>query len=180
MSAPPRAAPLGFSMIEVMAALVVMSFGLLGLAKMQTAALANTQLARVRSLVALQAGSMAAAMHGNPFWSSGSAPASFSASGTTIVDTAGQLSQTVNCTASACTPAQLAAADVQAWVAGLNARFPSYTAQISCVNAAAAAPASCIIRLTWVEKYVAINRSTSLAANATQTSTQQFSLYVAP
>ncbi len=179
MTAPPRTGHRGFSMIEVMVTLVVMTFGLLGLVKMQTAALANTQLARVRSLVALQAGSMAAAMHGNPFWSSGSAPASVSASGVTITDTSGQLSQTVNCTASPCTPAQMAAADVQSWVAGLNVRFPSYTAQISCVSSAAA-PTSCIIKLTWAEKYVAVNRSTSLAAGAVQTSTQQFSLYVAP
>jgi type IV pilus assembly protein PilV len=179
MTAPPRTGHQGFSMIEVMITLVVMTFGLLGVVKMQTAALANTQLARVRSLVALQAGSMAAAMHGNPFWSSGSAPASFSASGATITDASGQLNQTVNCATSACTPAQLAAADVQSWVAGLNARFPSYTAQISCVSSAATS-ANCIIKLTWAEKYVAVNRSTSLAAGAVQTSTQQFNLYVTP
>jgi type IV pilus assembly protein PilV len=179
MTALRRTGNQGFSMIEVLVTIVILSFGLLGLAKMQTAALSNTQVSRARSLIALQANSLAAAMHGNPFWSSGNAPASITASGATITDASGVLNLAVNCSLNTCTAAQLAAADVQAWIATLNAHFPSYTAQVSCLNAAAT-PTSCVIKLTWAEKYVAINRSTVAAAGGTQTSTQQFSLYVAP
>ena len=43
----------GFSLIEVMVAIVVISAGLLGIAKLQALALSNTSTARLRSLAAL-------------------------------------------------------------------------------------------------------------------------------
>ena len=53
--------PRGFSMIEVLITIVVITVALLGAAKMQAAAVSNTQVARVRSLISLQAGSLASA-----------------------------------------------------------------------------------------------------------------------
>ena len=172
----------GFSMLEVLVTLLIVSFGLLGLSKMQAAALSNTQIARTRSLIALQASSLAAAMHGNRgFWAiAGDAPTDVSATGSTITDAAGIFGTTANCgpaASAACTPAQLAAYDFQTWVSNMNNRFPSYTAAVQCT---AAAPVSCVINLTWNEKYVAINRGTAAAAGGTQAATQQFSLYVEP
>ncbi len=55
----------GFSLVEVMVALVVLSIGLLGIAKMQALSLSSTTIASMRSLAALEASSLAAAMHEN-------------------------------------------------------------------------------------------------------------------
>jgi type IV pilus assembly protein PilV len=169
----------GFSMIEVLVTLVVVSIGLLGLAKMQAAAVSNTQVSRVRSLISLQAESLASAMHGNrAYWASGTAPATFSASGTAITDSTNVLTGTKDCTTSTCTSREVAAFDFKKWVANLDTQFPGYTAAGTCSNTAGL-PVSCTIKLTWTEKYVAINRSTAASA-AAQTSTQSFTLHVEP
>lgn len=71
----PRRRQAGFSMIETLITLVVISVGLLGLAKIQAASISYTQNTRVRSLIALQTESLAAAMHANKaFWAAGLAP----------------------------------------------------------------------------------------------------------
>jgi type IV pilus assembly protein PilV len=171
----------GFSLLEVLVALVIVSLGLIGLSKMQAAALSNTQNSRSRALIALQASSLAEAMHGNRgFWAAGTAPASVSIAGTTVTDASGILSATADCAATACTSAELAAYDVQTWMTGMNARFPSYAATIQCTTAIGT-PISCVIALNWSEKYVAVNRTTSAARGAAQTaSALQYSLYVEP
>ena len=67
LDAPP--ARNGFTIIEVMVALVVISIGLLGIAKMQALALASTSTSRLRSLAAIQAASLGSAMHANrAYW----------------------------------------------------------------------------------------------------------------
>jgi type IV pilus assembly protein PilV len=74
----------GFSLVEVMVALIVMSIGLLGIAKMQAAALSNTAIARTRSLAAIEAASLAASMHANRgYWSSPAVAASITIQGAT-------------------------------------------------------------------------------------------------
>jgi type IV pilus assembly protein PilV len=168
----------GFSLIEVLVTLVVVAVGLLGLAKMQAASISNTQVSRVRSLIALQAGSLASAMHGNrDFWAKkGAAAVTFTASGDVVTDPANVLSGTRSCVSNVCTPAELAADDVQTWVRNLNRQFPGYQAAVSCT---ATDPVNCNITLNWTEKYVAINRSTVVGA-ATQTAPQGFTLYVQP
>lgn len=172
----------GFSLVEVLVTLVVVAVGLLGLAKMQAAAVSNTQVSRVRALIALQAGSLASAMHGNrAFWSvKGASPLTFTVSGGVVTNPnsmlpANVLSGTGNCINSACTPDQFAAADVKTWVDHLNLQFPGVTAAVSCT---AADPVNCNITVTWAEKYVAINRSTAVTPN--QTASQSFTLYVQP
>src|SRR5262249_11240834 len=65
----------GFSLVEVMVALAITAVGLLGLAKMESLAVSSTQVASARSLAAIQASSLAAAMHANPgYWASGVVP----------------------------------------------------------------------------------------------------------
>jgi type IV pilus assembly protein PilV len=60
---------LGFSLVEVMVAVVVICVGLLGIAKMQAMAVSNTNMSRQRSLAAIEAASIASAMHSNrEYW----------------------------------------------------------------------------------------------------------------
>jgi len=61
----------GFSLVEVMIALIIISVGLLGIAKLEAVVLSSTGTSRLRALVALQAESLADAM---PTAISGTAP----------------------------------------------------------------------------------------------------------
>jgi type IV pilus assembly protein PilV len=166
----------GFTLIEVMVALVVTATGLLGLAKMQALAVSATKDSGTRSLIALQAGSLASAMHANPaFWASTSVPASFTAIRTIVTDPSGQVSggPAGGCT-SFCTPKDLAAVDVQNWAVDMNNQFPSYAAKVDCTTVL---PISCSIYITWSEKTVGMNNTTSAMAAST---VQSFSVYVKP
>lgn len=60
MQLPMRARADGFSLIEVLVAMLVISIGLLGIAKMQALALANTNGGRLRALASIEAASLVA------------------------------------------------------------------------------------------------------------------------
>src|ERR1700675_2427505 len=65
----------GFTLIEVLVALIITAIGLLGIAKIQALVYANTSSASARGLVAIQAAGLAAAMHANrAYWALGLAP----------------------------------------------------------------------------------------------------------
>lgn len=174
-----RQAAKGFTLIEVLIALVVVSVGLLGMAKTQALALSSTQLSAGRSLIALQAASLASAMHGNPaYWRAGLAPSNFSTTGATVSDSTGILNATVGDCTTLCNPAQLAAHDVQIWASNMNQQFPSYSATVVC-STIVGAPISCTLNIAWSEKTVAYNTTTSVGASA-QLSTQSYILYIEP
>lgn len=176
----------GFSLIEALITLVVVGVGLLGLAKIQAAAVGNTQTSRVRSLVALQTESLVAAMHGNRgFWAvANTAPATFGASGVAVTDSRGVLGTAVASCPSAsgngCASDKLAAYDLQQWALSMNTNFPGYTATGNC-STDTTLPVSCNITVTWAEKTIAVNATTASAASAGQSSTQQsYTIYVQP
>jgi type IV pilus assembly protein PilV len=167
----------GFSLVEVLVALVVVAIGLLGLAKMESLALSSTGVASARSLAAIQASSMAAAMHANrAYWASGTAPS------TTIVDAsaANNFSGTTACTTvGACnTPTLVALYDLQQWGIALSALLPGYRATITCSTNGF--PVNCTIQVQWVENAVAVNsqQATQLAATSLQAPT--YVVYVEP
>jgi len=186
----------GFSLVEVLVALMVISVGLLGVAKMQALSLSNTTSARWRSLAAIQAASLASSMHTDrAYWitvtgSSTTTAAAASAGVASATDALFQAqiaaaaavanSATNYCTNGAagsvapCTPIQLAAADLQAWAASLYALMPSSQAAITCDGN----PLTCQIKISWYENLVAYNAKTTANSAAIQSSS--YILYVQP
>jgi type IV pilus assembly protein PilV len=179
---PPQA---GFTLVEVLIALLISSIGLLGLAGMQALALASTQVASVRSLVALQASSLASAMHSNQrYWTVGTGTSSFSMKGINITDNKNELNVIRPCDiptysgSGQCTPTQLAASDVQAWANNMNDLLPAYTANATC-STNPLEPYSCQLNITWTERYVSMGRTAQTNSAATG-GLRQYTLYIQP
>ena len=176
----------GFTLIEVMIAVLIVTVGLLGFSKMQALAISSTQVASSRSMIALQSVSLAAAMHGNKtYWAAGVASAAFSTVGATVTDPSGVLSAVPPvCDAIAvpatplCTPAQLAAYDLQQWAKNMAGLFPSYTSVGACTTVLATS-ISCTVTVSWTEKYVSSNQST-VSDSASTTGIRTYTLYVQP
>lgn len=169
----------GFTLLEVMIAMFVTAIGLLGLAKMQALAISSTQNAGSRSLIAFQVGSLVSAMHANKsYWGYGNAPATFSARGLVVTDSSGELNASVSggCLSATCTPTQLAAADMQSWVASMNGRFPTYNAIVNCTTAITA-PVGCEVFVSWSENRIGISKA---SAGGADTQVQSFSVYAKP
>ena len=166
-AAPLRPGARGFTLIELLVTLVVVAVGLMGLAKLQAAATAETQVSRIRSIMTYQAESLAAAMRANRvYWAdaSGAVPTIAMKADGTITNTDSTLPDLKTQCTSACTPAVLAATDLQVWfVDNFHRQFPSATADVACT--ASSGPVTCDITLKWPERFVAINRSTAPAAS---------------
>src|SRR5688500_14896052 len=97
----------GFSLIEVLIAFAIIMIGVLGFAKTQALALSNTNISNTRSNVALQAASLAAAMHANKtYWAAGLAPANFTVTNT-VISNAALNGSTTDCLTQICTTTQL-------------------------------------------------------------------------
>jgi type IV pilus assembly protein PilV len=146
----------GFSLMEVMVALVVSTVGLLGLAKMEALAMSSTGVASSRSLAAIEASSLAAAMHANPgYWQAGTAQASYLISGTA---TTNPYAASPACTltgTSSCSPQAMAYNDLNQWAGAVSQVLPGYLATINCSQANF--PVTCTIQLQWTENGVAVN-----------------------
>jgi len=150
----------GFSLIEVLIAVLVVAIGLLGFAKMQALAVGSTRSSGTRAIVALQTSALAAAMRANEaYWAAGLAPATFTVNGAVLSDSTLN-GFAVNCTSGACTPAQMAAFDLKNWGTSLLALFPSSGGTVSC-STVVGSPVTCTITVSWSEKTVAINAATA-------------------
>jgi type IV pilus assembly protein PilV len=198
----------GFSLVEVMVALVVICVGLLGIAKMQALSLANTTISRQRSLAAIEASSLAAAMRANRLywgttasnfvatWNPANAPA-FVVQGDANLATAANAGNGHACdgvagTAAACAYSAnntgLAAADLTGWTAALAAVLPNPSATITCgVPIGTTLPASCMINIAWTETSVAMTTQEAareaamkLAGTQGQFEKPTYQLYVEP
>lgn len=172
-------------MIEVLMALLIITFGLLGVAGMQAVSVGNTSTAGYRSVAALQAQSMAATMSANPlFWQATTVPTviKVSTSGTTITATAtggasgsnfsgtatlNSATYPATCQTSACTGgATLAQYDVLLWGQALFNALPGGAGKINCTAATATILTSCQIVITWTEKALSQNQTTGATASA--------------
>ncbi len=155
----------GFSLVEVLVALIVVSVGLLGIAKMQALLIADSGVSRVRALVALEASSLAASIHANrDYWASApagltvsvnpaNAPA-VSASGDATLSSgiSAAIANPQACestTVTYCTPPNMAGYDLAQWSLAMQTLLPSATSQILCQDANL--QVYCTITITWTE-----------------------------
>ncbi|HTY94289.1 MAG TPA: type IV pilus modification protein PilV [Steroidobacteraceae bacterium] len=177
----------GFSLIEVMVALIIIAVGMLGIAKMQALALSTTESSGTRSLVAIEAASLAASMHTNrDYWVSNPPPPSFTVNvsttgpgSTSVTISDATLGATQDCAASACSPSQVAAYDVQQWGAALGQVVAGAQATITCNSGAV--PLSCTIQIAWQENVTSANNSAAAAGiSSGALNLPQYTLYVEP
>jgi len=174
----------GFSLVEVLVALVVVSVGLLGLAKMQSVALASTTVSGARSIVAIQAASLAAMMHANPdYWQSAAVQQP-----TTVTSSSNPYAGTAPCTTagtSACSPTQMAHYDIEQWGVAMGYVLPLYVANITCGLVTGTKSYSCVIQIQWPENAVAMDAEQANSGfleklNAATNNMVQYTLYVQP
>jgi type IV pilus assembly protein PilV len=116
----------GFTLLEVLIALLVLSIGLLGLAALQTLGLRSNQMASMRTLATHYAYDMTDRLRANPegvdanqyvfTYDPGSPPA---------------YPPTTDCRTATCTPAEMAAFDISLWTNTLEQTLPSGRGAIS-------------------------------------------------
>ena len=192
----------GFTLVEVMVAVIVICIGLLGIAKMQALALSNMTSSRLRSLAAIEAASLAASMHSNRNYWFATPPASIvlnpavnpvvtSSDGAlqaqTITDLAalGACVGTSNGVSKCPNGVQLAAYDVARWFTNVEGLLPNSTSTILCTAVVVNAPVACTIQITWSEVAVAVTsqeaKQQASGANAGKAfDTPTYTLYVEP
>jgi type IV pilus assembly protein PilV len=181
---PSRSRARGFTLLEVMVALVITSIGLLGIAKIQALAYASTGSASVRSLVALQTAGLAAAMHANRnYWAAGLAPATLTITGTTFNPVLNAAAASTGYCVSGtgvppCDAPTLAAYDLFNYATSINSML-SNSAPVTTINCPLSNPISCTIQVTWNEHAVSVNKQS--ATTTTQTTfAPTYVLYVEP
>jgi type IV pilus assembly protein PilV len=171
----------GVSLVEVLVTLVVVSIGMLGIAKMQALAIVSTRISSMRSLIAVQASSLASSMHANRVYWSTVGPNNLQvsvASGTGVgtitssTDSSLQASST-NCQTAQCVGAPMAEYDLLQWGGALYNVMPTSTGSVSCSGTQTV----CTITVSWTESYVGMNSNTQYA-NGTQA--QTYTLMVQP
>jgi type IV pilus assembly protein PilV len=176
----------GFSLLEVMVALVVLAVGLLGVVKLESVAYSSTNVASKRSIAALQAASLAATMHINRgYWNSPDV------SGAIITATNGVLAITASapvlagligaaqsCTAGSpslpCQPTVMAAYDLQQWAASVKTLLLNQNS-VSTITCGTSNPVSCMINIQWSENTVATNAQETVTLAG-----PSYTLYVEP
>ncbi|MBS0397797.1 MAG: type IV pilus modification protein PilV [Proteobacteria bacterium] len=175
---------MGFTLVEVMVALLVMAVGLLGIASMQAVAMSSTGVASQRSLAAIEAASLASAMHANrAYWGATGLPSgvfTLTQAGGTVSISDATLATAVDCSNGAfCSPSSLAAYDVQRWGLALADVLPNATATVTCP--VLAQTRSCTIQLQWTEAAVSSNQQEAAqAAAAAAFKTPTYTLFVQP
>jgi type IV pilus assembly protein PilV len=179
----------GFTLLEVMVALVVLSVGLLGVVKLETVAYSSTNIASKRSLAALAASSLAASMHVNRgYWTSADPPGGvIGVAGPVVTVTSnapilgGLVGAPQDCTSTSatlpCAPAVMAAYDLQKWAAALQALLPNETATVQC---GVVTPVSCTINIQWAENVVNINTQQAALNPASTLDNPSYTLFVEP
>lgn len=114
--------PSGFSLIEALIALIIVSIGLLGLAALQTSTLRNMQMANISSQATISAHDIIERMRANPTGMQSNA-----------YDTPNLVSNADCYTTIGCNPTELAKNDMYEWVNNLTQTIPESNA-IICID----------------------------------------------
>jgi len=140
------------------------------------------------SLAAIEASSMASAMRANRgYWRITPVALTVTITGATFASTDATLSNVYGCKSGGanapCTPQQIAAYDLQAWIAATSTLLPALTGTLTCVQPAATQPIGCTIQLSWSERNIqnraAVSTGTAVTANAAMAA-PTYTLYVEP
>ncbi|HJP99001.1 MAG TPA: type IV pilus modification protein PilV [Rhodanobacteraceae bacterium] len=126
----PRKHERGFTMLEVLIAVLVFSLGMLGLAGLLIFAIQSNHVAYLRTQATFLAHNMAARMSANQvgLWGNGTT----SDYNVTAIDPVGTPVPT--CAAPGCSPADLATRDIAAWSQQLHTFLPNAAATIACAT----------------------------------------------
>ncbi len=163
----------GFSLLEVLVAMVVIMVGALGIAGMQLLAITSTENARYQNVATILAASLAASMQSNvAYW--GTPPTLISVTGATNTGGPTAYSGTCEGTAVVCDRMQMAAFDLREWGKEV-AKLPSGTAAIACPTGNS--PAICTVTLTWSERNVSLRNATGTETGDLASGTKKDSTY---
>jgi type IV pilus assembly protein PilV len=184
----------GFSLVEVMVALIIICVGLLGIAKLEALMLSSTGTSRLRALVALQAASLADTMHADrDYWGGNSVywvPANGNLALTATVANGGTpawvgtnapaVAGDPVCLNVVCNSVQLATYDLDQWASDLKQVLQNSTSTIGCSLAVATNVVSCTIQVQWTENTVAANSQEATAGAPAAFQQQTYALVVQP
>lgn len=181
---------LGFSLLEVMISLIIISLGILGITGMLIKGMSNAKSANQRTIAALQASSLAASMYANrAFWAAPSPAVSFStqwgASKPSITSSTNiNFIDASSCDGAGkkCTPQQIAGADAQNWINSINSSLANGASNVSCTTRSDGAFMinNCDITLSWTEKFVDASNKISSSSSAATSGTRTYTLHVLP
>jgi type IV pilus assembly protein PilV len=199
----------GFTLVEILVAMVIIAIGMLGIAKMQAMSYASTGTASYRSLAAIQAASLAAAMRANRNYWTAAAGLGMPTTGMTMTVTNGTPIPTAtitdgnvvlnptaasatcgNYTGASLTAYTIAGCDLSYWAYQINNVLPQVNATLSCAPATAintvTQPIGCTIELNWTENQTGINTQSQgqqvavPSVNGSSTGQTNYTLYVEP
>jgi type IV pilus assembly protein PilV len=118
----------GFSLVEVMVALVIIAIGMFGIAKMQAVALSSTGASRSRALAAIEASSLASAMHANRLYWAATATVTPALNITATTTSGATQAAFISSSATLQTALNSAAGSLCAW----DPNDPQHTSRLSC------------------------------------------------